>query len=85
MADGFAVLRVAGRFAAPVPLAETLMAGWLLARAGIAVPSGPMTVAPVHADGHIALRADGSARRPGAPRTVRPQRRPYRRSRASRR
>src|SRR5438093_13227488 len=29
MADGFAVLRAAGRFAAPVPLAETLMAGWL--------------------------------------------------------
>ena len=44
MADGFAVLRVAGRFAAPVPLAETLMAGWLLARAGIAVPNGPMTI-----------------------------------------
>ena len=34
MPDGFAVLRVAGRFAAPVPLAETLIAGWLLARAG---------------------------------------------------
>jgi acyl-CoA dehydrogenase len=67
MADGFAVLRVAGRFAAPVPLAETLMAGWLLARAGIAVPSGPITVAPVHADGHIVLRDDlrlaGRARR----------------------
>jgi alkylation response protein AidB-like acyl-CoA dehydrogenase len=59
MADGFAVLRVAGRFAAPVPLAETLMAGWLLARAGIAVPNGPMTAAPVHADGHITLRDDG--------------------------
>ena len=59
MADGFAVLRVAGRFAAPVPLAETLMAGWLLARAGIAVPNGPMTVAPVHADGNIVLGADG--------------------------
>jgi acyl-CoA dehydrogenase len=59
MADGFAVLRVAGRFAAPVPLAETLMAGWLLDRAGITVPSGPMTIAPVHADGHIALSADG--------------------------
>jgi acyl-CoA dehydrogenase len=59
MADGFAVLRVAGRVAAPVPLAETLMAGWLLARAGIAVPNGPMTVAPVHADGHIVLRDDG--------------------------
>ena len=59
MADGFAVLRVAGRFTAPVPLAETLMAGWLLSRAGIAVPNGPMTVAPVHADGHIALSAEG--------------------------
>jgi len=59
MADGFAVLRLAGHFAAPVPLAETLMAGWLLARAGLAVPSGPMTVAPVHADGHIVLRDDG--------------------------
>jgi acyl-CoA dehydrogenase len=58
-ADGFAVLRAAGRFAAPVPLAETLMAGWLLARAGIAVPSGPMTIAPVHVDGHIELGADG--------------------------
>jgi acyl-CoA dehydrogenase len=59
MADGFAVLRVAGRFAVPVPLAETLLAGWLLARAGIAVPNGPMTVAPVHADGHLTLREDG--------------------------
>jgi acyl-CoA dehydrogenase len=60
LADGFAVLRVAGRFAAPVPLAETLMAGWLLARAGIAVPGGPMTIAPIHADGHITLSADGT-------------------------
>ena len=59
MADGFAVLRAAGRFAVPAPLAETLMAGWLLARARIGVPAGPMTIAPVHADGHIALGADG--------------------------
>jgi acyl-CoA dehydrogenase len=59
MADGFAVLRVAGHFAAPVPLAETLLAGWLLARAGIAVPEGPMTLAPVHADGRVMVGADG--------------------------
>jgi len=59
MADGFAVLRVAGRFSVPVPLAETLIAGWLLARARIAVPAGPMTVAPVHGDGHLVLGADG--------------------------
>src|SRR4029077_9777282 len=59
MAAAFAVRRAAGRFALPVPLAETLMASWLLARAGIAAPNGPMTAAPVHADGHIALRDDG--------------------------
>jgi acyl-CoA dehydrogenase len=55
MIDGFAVLRAAGRAAAPVPLAETLIAGWLLAQAGIAAPAGPMTIAPVYEDGHIEL------------------------------
>jgi acyl-CoA dehydrogenase len=55
MIDGFAVLRVAGRFAAPVPLAETLLAGWLLAQAKITAPAGPMTIAPVYEDGHIEL------------------------------
>jgi alkylation response protein AidB-like acyl-CoA dehydrogenase len=62
MADGFAVLRAAGRFAVPAPLAETLMAGWLLARAGIEMPAGPMTIAPVHADGNIGLTGDGTLR-----------------------
>jgi acyl-CoA dehydrogenase len=60
LADGFAVLRVTGRFAAPVPLAETLMAGWLLAQAGISVPSGPLAIAPVHADGRITLGPEGT-------------------------
>src|SRR5262252_5359380 len=60
LSDGFDVLRVTGRFAAPVPLAETLMAGWLLAQAGISVPSGPLTIAPVHADGRITLGPDGT-------------------------
>ncbi|WP_219412399.1 acyl-CoA dehydrogenase family protein [Pseudonocardia nigra] len=46
VADACAVLRVAGRFAAPVPLAETgLLAGWALASAGLALPAGPATVA----------------------------------------
>ena len=35
----------AGAAAAPVPLAETLAAGMLLSRAGLAIPSGPLTVA----------------------------------------
>ena len=38
------MLRVAGRFAAPVPLAETLLAGWLLAQAKFIAPAGPMTI-----------------------------------------
>src|SRR2546423_8143377 len=58
MLDGFAVLRVAGRFAAPVPLAETLLAGWLLAQAKITAPAGPMTIAPIYEDGHIELAGD---------------------------
>jgi alkylation response protein AidB-like acyl-CoA dehydrogenase len=60
--DGFAVLRVAGRFAAPVPVAETLMAGWLLAQAGIEVPAGPMTLAPIYEDGNIVIDGDGRLR-----------------------
>src|ERR1051326_3591024 len=53
--DGFQVLRVAGRFAAPVPLAETLIAGWLLTEAKITAPAGPMTPAPFYEDGNIEL------------------------------
>lgn len=46
VADACALLSVAGRFAAPVPLAETgLLAGWALARARLEVPDGPATVA----------------------------------------
>jgi acyl-CoA dehydrogenase len=69
LADGFAVIEVAGRFAAPVPLVETLLAGWLLARAGIAAPAGAMTVAPARPGDRIASNADGtlSGRARGVP------------------
>ena len=60
LADGFAILSAAGRFAAPVPLAETLLAGWLLAGAGIAAPAGPMTVAPARPRDDVRLNPDGS-------------------------
>jgi len=58
VADGFEVLRVAGRFAAPVPIAETLLAGRLLARVGIASPTGAMTVAPARPNDRVTLNAD---------------------------
>jgi acyl-CoA dehydrogenase len=60
LADGFEIVGVAGRFAAAVPLAETLLAGWLLARAQIASPSGSMTVAPMRPGDRIALNPDGT-------------------------
>jgi acyl-CoA dehydrogenase len=58
--DGFDIIGVAGRFAAPVPLAETLLAGWLLSRAGIASPAGAMAVAPMHPDNRVTLNSDGT-------------------------
>jgi acyl-CoA dehydrogenase len=54
LADGFAVLQQAGRHAAALPLAETLLAGWLLSQAGIASPKGPMTCAPTR-DGELPM------------------------------
>lgn len=59
--DGLAALRIAGRHALPIPFGETVLAGLLLARAGCAVPSGPLTIAP-HSGGaplELARDADG--------------------------
>jgi acyl-CoA dehydrogenase len=40
LVDGFAILTAAGEVALDVPLAETLLAGWLLAAAGLELPAG---------------------------------------------
>jgi acyl-CoA dehydrogenase len=45
--DAHVVVRAAGKHAAPVPLAETIVASWLLTQAGLEVPLGPLTLAPV--------------------------------------
>jgi acyl-CoA dehydrogenase len=45
VSDAMVIVRAAGWFALPLPLPETMLAGWLLARAGLPVPDGPMTVA----------------------------------------
>jgi acyl-CoA dehydrogenase len=69
LAEGFGVLGAAGRFAIAVPLAETMLAGWLLAQANIASPEGAMTVAPAGPKDRLTLGADGtlSGRARGAP------------------
>jgi acyl-CoA dehydrogenase len=59
LAEGFAILGVAGRFALAVPLAETLASGWLLANAGIEAPRAAMTVAPARPHERITMSADG--------------------------
>jgi acyl-CoA dehydrogenase len=60
LADGFAVLNAAGRHAIAVPLAETMLAGWLLAQAKISSPEGEMTVVPAMPKDRITQNADGT-------------------------
>jgi acyl-CoA dehydrogenase len=69
LAEGFSVLGAAGRFAIAVPLAETMLAGWLLAQAKITSLEGEMTVAPAGPRDRITLNADGtlSGRARGVP------------------
>jgi alkylation response protein AidB-like acyl-CoA dehydrogenase len=46
LADGVALLKVAGYHAAPIPLAEHWLAGLALVDAGQSLPAGAMTIAP---------------------------------------
>jgi acyl-CoA dehydrogenase len=57
--DAHVILELAGRHAVPVPLAETIVASWLLAGAGLDVPEGPLTIAPARTGESLRLsRAD---------------------------
>jgi acyl-CoA dehydrogenase len=60
LAEGFSVLSASGRFALSVPLAETMLAGWLLSQAKIASPAGEMTVAPAGPKDRITVEAAGT-------------------------
>jgi alkylation response protein AidB-like acyl-CoA dehydrogenase len=66
--DGFDILRISGQYAAPVAIAETLLAGHFLAAAGIDCPSGPLTVAPVRLGDSLTCSEDGTVS--GAARAV---------------
>ncbi len=65
LSDHAAVLRIAARYAAPIPLAETALAAALLADAGLAIPAGPLTVAPVRGESISAGRGDDGWRLSG--------------------
>ena len=58
--DAYVVVLAAGRAGAPVPLAETILAGRLLAAAGLDVPDGPLGVAPVRPGEALELVPNGT-------------------------
>ena len=60
IADGFEILRIAGSFAVALPLAETLLAGWLLSQAGLRVPAAALSVAPVRENDLLHLTTAGT-------------------------
>jgi acyl-CoA dehydrogenase len=45
-AEAWVLVHAAGRHGAPVPLAETIVAGWLVEQVGLDVPDGPLTLVP---------------------------------------
>ena len=57
LAEALAILRAAGRHPTPIPLAETMLARAIAARAGLALPTGPLTVGIAGEAGM--LRLDG--------------------------
>src|ERR1039458_6167127 len=60
LADGFAILGAAGRYALPVPLAELLGGGGLGAPAAPGPPAGARAAPPARPRDRIVLNADGS-------------------------
>lgn len=69
--DAMFALRRCAYHAAPVPLAETMLAGRLLVAAGLEVPEGALTVAPVVADDRLEItQGKGGATLSGTARRV---------------
>ena len=60
-ADALVLVKAAGYHAAPVPLAETIVATWLLEKAGLPVPDGAVTLGECADDAELMLNGDGKA------------------------
>ncbi|QIL80165.1 acyl-CoA/acyl-ACP dehydrogenase [Diaphorobacter sp. HDW4A] len=52
------ILRVAGRMALSTPLAETMLAAWMLGAAGLEVPSGKLAFGPASFADRLTLKGD---------------------------
>jgi len=53
------VIRAAGKFQAPIPLVESILAGWLLSRAGLEMPGGMISIAPVRRNEEVGIKREG--------------------------
>ena len=58
-ADAEVIARGIGRHAVPMPVVESILANWILARAGLDIPPGITVLAPVRADENL-LVSDGT-------------------------
>src|SRR5262249_42681276 len=58
--DAYIVVSSAGRFAVPLPIAETMVGAWLLSECGLDVPLGPLTIAPARAGEQVGVERDGA-------------------------
>jgi len=55
LASVLPTVRIAGRYAAPIPYGETIIAAWLLSHAGLTVPQTPLAFGPVDRNSNITL------------------------------
>jgi hypothetical protein len=55
MVEAATILRAAGHFAAPIPLAESMLARWLCAACAVEAPAGPLTIGPVEPEDRLAI------------------------------
>jgi len=58
LADAAAVLHAVGRHAVPLPLADTMLARWLLKRAKLAAPNGPLSLVIENAEVRLDLKGN---------------------------
>jgi alkylation response protein AidB-like acyl-CoA dehydrogenase len=70
--DAVSVVRLAGKYCAPVPLADTaLLAGWALSRIGLMLPEGPLAFAVAENNSSLGVkRESGGWRFSGALRRI---------------
>lgn len=60
LGDSLGILRIAGRAALSAPLAETLLAGWMLGAAGLEMPAGRIAFGPSSFHDNLTLDPDGT-------------------------